>query len=342
MTLRIVTALAGAKVGGAEAFFVTLTTALARAGVSVHAILKPNAARQDALTAAGIGFSLAPFGKFLDFETGRVFRKTAKEFRPDVVLAFAGRATAKTPRGDYALIGRLGGYYNLENFRNCDALICNAPDLVRHAMDGGWQKERVFHIPNFPSLEAGQEVSRESLGTPKEAPLALALGRLHKNKALDVLIKAAVRIPNLWVWIAGEGPERGALEALAAEQGVASRVRFLGWRQDRAGLFKTADFCVYPSREEPFGNVVVEAWGYGTPLIAAASTGPRWLVRDREDAILTPVDDVDAVTDAMRELIADRSLGVRLAAAGRARVAAEFSEDPIIRRYIQILESVRH
>ncbi len=341
MTLRIVTALAGAKVGGAEAFFVTLTAALARAGVSVHAILKPNAQRQDALTLAGVEHSLAPFGKFLDFETGRVFRRVAAAFRPDAVLAFAGRAATKAPRGDYALVGRLGGYYNLQNFHKCDALICNAPDLVRYTVEGGWQKERVFHVPNFPGLDVGEAVSRESLGTPQNVPLALALGRLHRNKALDVLIKAAARIPNLWVWIAGEGPEREALEVLATELGVSTRIRFLGWRQDRASLFKAADFCVYPSREEPFGNVVVEAWGYGLPLIAAASTGPRWLIRDREDALLTPVDDVDALTEAMHLMIVDRDLRARLALAGHARVAADFSEASIIRRYVEILSSVR-
>jgi len=64
-------------------------------------------------------------------------------------------------------------------------------------------------------------------------------------------------------------------------------VKFLGWRDDRAGLFKAADLCVYPSREEPFGNVVVEAWSCGVPLVTAASIGPTWLVKDGEDAILT-------------------------------------------------------
>ena len=131
---------------------------------------------------------------------------------------------------------------NLNNFRRCDYLVCNAPDLVRYCVERGWAKERVFHIPNFPNLEEGTAVSRASLDTPEGAPLALALGRLHPNKALDVLIRAAARLPELWVWIAGEGPERAALEALAKELGVSSRVKFLGWRTDRAGLFEAADF----------------------------------------------------------------------------------------------------
>ena len=73
----------------------------------------------------------------------------------------------------------------------------------------------------------------------------------------------------------GEGPEREALQRLAVERRLKDRVKFLGWRTDRASLFKTADFCVFPSREEPFGNVVVEAWARGTP----SSCGPYYVTR---------------------------------------------------------------
>ncbi len=342
MTLRIVTALAGAKVGGAEAFFVALTASLARAGIPVHAVMKANAQREADLAKAGVGVSLAPFGKVLDFRTGAVFRQVAASFQPDIVLAFAGRAASRTPRGSYKTIGRLGGYYNLANFRHCDHLVCNAPDLIRYVTEGGWPKQNVSLIPNFPNLEPATEVRRQDMGTPEGVPLAVALGRLHRNKGLDILIEAAARVPDLWVWIAGEGPERQNLEALTARLGVETRVKFLGWRNDRAGLLKAADFCVYPSREEPFGNVVIEAWGYGTALIAASSTGPAWLIRDGEDAILTPVDDIEATAAAIRRVISSPDLRAYLVANGCKRIEAEFTEENIIRRYIELFESVQH
>jgi len=256
------------------------------------------------------------------------------------VLAFAGRAASFLPRGGPARIGRLGGYYNLKNFRRCDYLVCNAPDLVRYVTDGGWPKDRVFLIPNFPAVPDGPKLDRGLFGTPVDAPLALALGRLHPNKGLDVLIRAARTIPGLYVWIAGEGPEREALQRLAGELGVEDRVKFLGWRNDRASLFKTADFCVYPSREEPFGNVVVEAWATGAPLLTTASTGPRWLVREGEDALMTPVDDVDALANGMKRLMASPDLRASLVAAGRRRVQEHFSESAIVARYIALFERV--
>src|SRR5882762_2023658 len=303
MTLKVLTVLAGAPVGGAETFFVSLSAALARAGLDVRSALKTNAAREAALNAAGIRYETAPFGSALDFTTTAKLKRIGQEFKPDVVLAFAGRAASFARKGDYVLVGRLGGYYNLANFRHCDYLVCNAPDLVRHAVDGGWPESRVALIPNFPSLPDAPIVERSAFDTPKDAPLALALGRLHEAKAIDILIRAAVLVPQLFVWIAGDGPERAKLERLVGELGLNARVKFLGWRNDRAGLFNAADLCVYPSREEPFGNVVVEAWSCGVPLVTTASTGPKWLVKDGEDAIVTPVDDVTALAKGIWKVV---------------------------------------
>jgi glycosyltransferase involved in cell wall biosynthesis len=340
MTLKVLTVLAGASVGGAETFFVSLTCALAKAGLDLRSVLKPNSAREAALAAGGVSYGTAPFGSVLDFSTGGVLRRMTKEFAPDVVLAFAGRAASFLPTSGPVRIGRLGGYYNLKNFRRCDYLVCNAPDLVRYVTDGSWSKDRVFLIPNFPAVPDGPKLDRGLFGTPDDAPLALALGRLHPNKGLDILIRAAKATPGLYVWIGGEGPEREALQRLGEELGLKDRVKFLGWRNDRGSLFKTADFCVYPSREEPFGNVVVEAWSSGVPLLTTASTGPRWLVRDGKDALMTPVDDVDALAGGMKRLMGSPGLRASLAAEGRRRVQQEFSEPAIVARYIALFERV--
>jgi glycosyltransferase involved in cell wall biosynthesis len=340
MTLRILTVLAGGKVGGAETFFVSLTGAFKRAGLEVRSVLRPNKDREASLAAQGVALYTAPFSSFFDFSTAATLRRAAHEFHPNVILAFAGRAASFLPGGDYVRIGRLGGYYNLKNFARCDHLVCNAPDLVRHVTGGGWSKERVTLIPNFPVVTNGAKLDRTAFDTPQDAPLALALGRLHPNKGLDVLIRAATRVPELFVWIAGEGPERANLQRLSLELGLGHRVKFLGWRNDRASLFNTADLCVYPSREEPFGNVVVEAWACGTPLVTTASTGPRWLVKNGADAVMTPVDDVEALASGIRSLLESPELRTSLVAAGKRRVAEEFSEKAIIARYVDLFERV--
>ncbi len=331
----------GSQVGGAEAFFVTLNRALHAYGLAIHTVLRDNPIQIADLAQAKIPYDTARFGGPTDLWTSGRLRKIASAFRPDIVLTFAGRASSHMPRGNYTLIGRLGGYYGLKYFKRCDYLICNAPDLVRYVVEGGWPRERVFHIPNFPRIDEAPPVNRASLDTPEGVPVALALGRLHPNKALDVLVKAAASYSDLWVWIAGEGKERAKLENLARDLGVSERVKFLGWRTDKAALLKAADICVYPSREEPFGNVVVEAWAYEVPLVTTDSTGPAWLVRNGEDGIVTPVDDVKALAGGIRSLIADPTLAIRLVENGKKRVSESFSEEAIVAQYLNLMERLK-
>lgn len=341
MPLRVLTTCAGAPVGGSETFFVSLTLALKRAGVTVRSALKAAPIRQRALREGGVEFDVVPFLVHFDLWTERKLKRIAREFRPDAVLTFTGRGGAMTPPGDYALIGRLGGYYRLSYFRRCNYLVCITPDLVRHVVEGGFPKDKVFYIPNFPVVENSLPLDRAIFDTPKDAPLALALGRLHTSKALDVLLRATAKVPELWLWIAGEGPERAALTKLAADLGITNRVRFLGWRTDRSALLRAANLCVFPSRWEPNGTVVVEAWAHDVPLVTAGSAGPAWIARQGEDALIAPVDDVDALADDIRQVLASKALAQKLVANGRRRVEQEFSESTVVKQYIAMFEQVR-
>src|SRR5262249_26461488 len=152
------------------------------------------------------------------------------------------------------------------------------PDIVAHMLARGIPRARAHLVPTFPALEVGPPVDRASLATPGDAIVLLTLSRLHEKKGLDVLIDALAELPRCIAWIAGDGPLEKDLKARAARLGVADRVRFLGWRTDRGALLAAANICVLPSRWEPFGTVMLEAWAAGTPLLAAASKGPAALI----------------------------------------------------------------
>ena len=174
---------------------------------------------------------------------------------------------------------------------------------------------------------------RAELQTPEDVPLLLAMGRLHEAKAHDVALQALAKIPDAHLWIAGAGPLEAKLRAMAQALGVASRVRFLGWRTDPSALYRAADICVFPSRYEPLGNVVIQSWAHGLPVIAAASQGPAALVCDGEDGLLVPVDDADALAEAIGRLIADPMLRIRLVQNGAERVEAQFSPAAVVAQW---------
>ncbi len=137
-------------------------------------------------------------------------------------------------------------------------------------------------------MAGASPLPRAALGVPDGAKLVLALGRLHRNKGFDVLIRALARLPDAHALIAGEGPERAALAALARAEGVAARVHMPGWREDTAALLAACDVLACPSRQEPLGNVVIEGWSARVPVVAAAAQGPAELILPGQDGLLVP------------------------------------------------------
>ncbi len=338
--MRVLQAMAGGEYGGAEAFFTRLALALARAGVEQRLVIRRHPHRAAILNAGGVEPLELPFGGPLDVRTRFALRREVKHFRPAIVVTWMNRATRLCPRGDFVHVGRLGGYYDLKYYRGCDHLIANTEDIVEYLAKSGWPEDRAHYLPNFASQERAPPVSRDALYTPPRAPVLLALGRLHENKAFDVLLRALAQAPDVYLWLAGEGPLRGELEGLAQHLAVKPRVRFLGWREDTAALFAAADIFVCPSRREPLGNVVIEAWAQGVPVIAADSLGPGTLIEHMETGVLTPVDDAAALTNAIRRVVEDRALRTRLAGNGRAEYEARFTEAAGVRRYLAFFERV--
>ncbi|HEY8289424.1 MAG TPA: glycosyltransferase, partial [Acetobacteraceae bacterium] len=250
--------MAGAPTGGAELFFERLTGALAHAGDDILPIIRREPRRATRLRDAGLLPVELRFGGPFDLLTGPRLGRTLRRFAPRVTVAWMNRAARFAPQGDWVLAGRLGGYYDLSYYRRCDHLIGNTAGIVAWIIRQGWPADRVHHLPNFvPDLSNAEPAA---LGLPEGAPILLALGRLHRNKAFDVLIRAMPRLPGAQIVIAGEGPERAALADLARKEGVADRLHLLGWRTDTAALLAAADIFVCPSRLEPLGNVIIEAW----------------------------------------------------------------------------------
>ncbi|MCP5366585.1 MAG: glycosyltransferase [Hyphomicrobiales bacterium] len=338
--MRVMQVMAGAAFGGAEAFFVRLVLALRRAKLHQHVIIRENAERAQRLRDGGVDPVELTFGGRLDWNTPRVLRTEAVRFKPNVVMTWMNRASLMMKPGPYALVARLGGYYDLKYYRHCDHLVGNTEDIVAYVIKEGWPRERAHYLPNFVSAEGARPVDRSQYYTPDDAPLILAMGRLHVNKAFDVLFQSLVKAPGAYLWLAGDGPERPNLEAQAERLGIRPRLRFLGWRDDTAELLRTCDLFVCPSRHEPLGNVVLEAWAQQRPVVAAASQGPGALIEDGVTGILVPVDDPRSLGLAMADLLDDPGRRAAMAAAGHRAYLDRFTEAAVVRQYLDFFDKV--
>ena len=340
--MRVAHVMAGAAQGGAEAFFERLAIAQHRRGLDVLAVIRREPGRAARLAEGGLAPVQLGFGGPLDMLTGRRLRATLDAFRPQVVVAWMNRAARfarSASRGaPWTLVGRLGGQYDLSYYKGCDILVANTRGLCDWIEGQGWPRQRLKHLPNFAADLAG--ATPAPLPFPPGARILLAMGRLHPNKDFPTLLRALARLPaDVHLALAGEGPDRAALEALARDLGLGPRLALLGWRQDVGALLAASEVLVVPSRIEPLGNVVLEGFAAARPVVAAAADGPRELIEDGRTGLLVPIGDDAALAAALAGLLADPARAAAIGAAGRAAFLAEHAEAPVLAAWDLFLQA---
>lgn len=341
--MRILHVIAGAKEGGAESIMLDAALALAEAGIEQHVITREhNEARLEALREAGVPYTIATFDKVWREPTKAAIRDVAEAFRPDVLHYWMGRAGSFAPkRYRDRSVGWYGGYYKLDRFKHCAWHVGMTKDIARHILEQGAPDGRVSVLNSYANLEPAPPTARSELNTPEDAPALLTLARLHWKKGIDTLLEALVELPGVYAWIAGEGPLEGDLKAMAKKLGVADRVRWLGWRTDRANLLAACDVVAFPSRYEPFGNVTIEAWAAQKPLVVADAAGPAATVTNELDALLVPKDDPIALREALRRVTEDAELAKRLIEGGTRTYQTHFTKTAFVRASMALYEKIR-
>jgi glycosyltransferase involved in cell wall biosynthesis len=207
------------------------------------------------------------------------------------------------------------------------------------AIAWGVPEEKTELVPNpiaAPErLSANGDVRREH---GIEGPLVVYAGRLVPQKSVDVALEAVHRNPDATVLIAGEGPERDALERYARGIGLNGQARFLGPqpRQTVFELLRAADAAILSSSWENFPHVAVESLSVGTPVLATAAGGVPEIVRDAWNGLLVPVGDGEALGGALGRFLDDDALRGRLRANAAGSVAA-YAPDRVLQRLEQIL-----
>lgn len=224
-------------------------------------------------------------------------------------------------------------------YRAADCFLANS-----HEMAAGLQKrleldpERVRVIHNPIDLNKIRRLSRESVETP-ERPFILTVGRLEYQKNHDLLLRAfaaseAAKGHDLV--IIGRGSMEAETKALAAQLGVADRVKFPGWVANPWAWMAKSTLFVLPSRWEGFPSVVAEALACGTPaLVTSCDFGPAEVVEDGKSGWVVPPENLEAFSAAMDHLLENPALRAEFSRNGKVR-AEEFDIDRMVDRYVSL------
>lgn len=235
--------------------------------------------------------------------------------------------------------------------RRMERVVAVSEASRRRLIAAGVPGHRIVTIPNgidadgfLASGRSDPERVRASLGLPSEGYLVVSAGRLSLEKGHAILLEAMARIasemPDVWLVLLGDGPERRRLEALAASLGISSRVVFPGFRDDVAAIFHAMDCLVLPSLTEGLPMVILEAYACGRPVVAAAVGGVPEVVCHGETGLLVPAGDAAELGRAIRALLADPTARERMGGAAEAWVRKRSGVERYVAEFADVFRRV--
>jgi L-malate glycosyltransferase len=217
-------------------------------------------------------------------------------------------------------------------------------DLRRHMLDEGFQPGRLSVLyngidPGERPSNADRHAARQALGLPHDALVVGTAGRLDPVKNLDLLLHTHAALTathqHARTVIVGDGPERAALEAKAAELGIGDSVCFAGYRSDVRSLIPAFDVFLNCSAYEGVSLTILEAMAAALPVVATPVGGNPEVVVDQDTGLLIPAS-AAALADAVKSLAIDERRRGAMGEAGRRRVEQHFSMARMVEEYANL------
>jgi len=367
--MKCVTLCAGAGVGGMERIVQTLALQYLKLGISNHVVL-PNDPRApetaDWLAKVGVISELSPALRHAfqprDRQSSRQLTDYLRGHPSEVVNLHY--CLNHVPLRDVIAVRRTGcrcvvslhlGRVLDPSFQRkeiwdtrravelCEAVVVISGFQKRFLAEAGIRADRIYVIPGgvvIPRIPPQQADARRRLGLPLDSFIVATAARLVASKGVSDVIQGMACIPDperrLKLLVAGEGPERKALEILS-QTCLGERVRFFGHLDDMTDFYAAADIFALASHGESFGLVYAEAAGYGLPSIGTDVGGIPETIQHGRTGLLVPTREPARLTAAIQFFWRDDLARQMMGQAARDRALAEFGERQMADRYLSIL-----
>ncbi len=357
--------------GGGERHLSDLVSALAVHGHEVYVALRSNSPLRSRLPALFANNLITlPLRNALDIGSAVRLSRFMRERRIEIVHAHVARdyplaafAVSRSVHGAQLVVTRhvlfpLGRIHAMTLARRVARVIA-----VSEAVAGVLRAQKIFAAGKIQVIFNGIDLEKFDLHTcgfdrdayrerlEMRAPLLVGtIGELSRVKGQEDFVRAAAIVARrctsaVEFVIVGEdssptGHTRAHLEKLINQLGIADRVRLVGHRDDTAALLASLDVFVSTSRSEAFGLSIVEAMAAGVPIVATATEGARETTADGAAGKLVPIGDVDALAEAVTNLLEHVEERERLSAHARGMVSARFSLERMVEATEQVYRDV--
>jgi glycosyltransferase involved in cell wall biosynthesis len=230
-------------------------------------------------------------------------------------------------------------------YRCATKIVANSAAARGILVGEGVAAEAIAVIPNGVEVGATASVTPGEVWLPasaggmseKQRTRVITVANLRPEKSHETLIAAADLLardfPAVEFQVVGDGPRRAALEALVRSRRLENRISFLGHRDDVGRLLREASIFVLPSRSEAFPNGAIEAMAAGLPVVASAVGGLLDLIEHGRTGLLVEPGNPNALADALRGLLTNRTAGARIGERARAHVEQRYSFERMVKAF---------
>ncbi len=355
-------------VGGAEQLLMELLRGLDRARFPARLCLlsdEPGMIGEE-IMGMGIACTRAVAPARFDLRAVPRLRRIFSEQKPDILLLINHRNCLfyGIPAGRLARVPRIINWQN-ETWRpyslhrltmTCRRVLLGCVDTVVAAARGhadyiaeteGVARANIEVIyngvdPERFRPEISRAAARRQLGIPPESPVAGIVAALRPDKAHEIFLQAAAlvlaRMPDARFIIAGDGPRRAVLEERARSLGISHALCWTGFRRDMPDVLQSMDvFCLSSRpRQETFSVAALEAMAAGLPVVCTRVGFMHEMVFEGRTGFLVPVDDPQALAEAVSTLFLDRELRTAMGRNARALVEDSFSLQHMVRCFEEL------
>ncbi|MCP5208701.1 MAG: glycosyltransferase family 4 protein [Hahellaceae bacterium] len=266
-----------------------------------------------------------------------------KKADADIVVAHCSRSIAVMKRATRNRIPVVCVMHSLNPKRcvNADAFINITRFIGERLKSMGAASKPHYQIPNMmTNINPQLPVVK-----PRSAPVALgAIGRFVSYKGFDLFLDALkiliTKGVNFTAYLAGDGDERDILLEHIRSKDLTNTVQYLGWLPNSDELFKKIDILCVPSRHEPFGLILLEAFNAGIPVVAANAEGPSEICTDQVNALIANIDDASSLAIKLEEAINNQNLCHSMRQNGFNQLQEKYSEAVVSAQLVQALKTI--
>ena len=328
--------------GGLEQAFLDYNQALAASGYMPVPVISRGATIEQRLRRSSFEYHALSQWGWWDIRAARRLCKICR-LRSVAALITHGRRAYSLARFATAIpLIAVAHNYNCVRFRKARAVIATTVHLKNYLVSQESVPDTVFVIPNIVHVTRPPPNSIQF----HDPPMIGAMGRMVKKKGLEDLCAALALLKSRGIpvkaQIGGDGPERPALERTIRTLNLSDDVELKGWidgpEAKDAFLQQIDIFCV-PSRDEPFGIVLLEAWAAGKPVVTTNALGPK-AIADVSNALIVESSNPGALAQSIETLLLQRETAYTLAVNGYNKVIADYAPSVLARRLDAVIRQV--